>query len=315
MRSLSLIWLVAILAVVAFCPFFSLLKLENVSLLSLTPTSGAGATNSSVATNATALALFSAGAAGAGYYFLRRGRSITSFTSQQSFSVLNSIKSSMNGAVDGIKNFLVKNSDAIKTGSDIAGWVSLGLFVAGALLSLTGVGAVVGVPLMTAAFAVGVGSAAADLAVGAARQSAGVADTDDYIRMGFAPLAFLPGGKAAGQAGKVAVKQIAKYAGKEIAEEAAKKLTPRELVTFASFLEGRALKPQVEARLIDKLQRLGIGSIDKGMERAFRTGNVHEMFKGSNFPKHPDISFMNGRLNIEIKPLKANEVFYLCGMI
>jgi hypothetical protein len=119
--------------------------------------------------------------------------------------------------------------------------------------------------------------------------------------MGFAPLAFLPGGKAAGQAGKVAVKQIARYAGKEVAEEAAKKLTRRELVTFASFLEGRALKPQVEARLIDKLQRLGIGSIDKGMERAFRIGNVHEMFKGSNFPKHPDISFMNGRLNIEIK--------------
>jgi len=202
MRSLSLVWLAAILAFVAFCPFFSFLNLDNVSLLSLAPTSGAGATNSLATANATALAVFSAGAAGAGYYFLRRGRSIASLTSQQSFSVLNSIKSSINGAVDGIKNFLVKNSDAIKTGSDIAGWVSLGLFVAGALLSLTGVGAVVGVPLMTAAFAVGVGSAAADLAVGAARQSAGVADADDYIRMGLRRLHFYPAAKQLDRQGK-----------------------------------------------------------------------------------------------------------------
>jgi len=75
MRLTNFIWLVMILALVLFCPFFSFLGLDNVSLLSLAPVRGASAANSSAAANATALALFSAGAAGAGYYFMKHGRS------------------------------------------------------------------------------------------------------------------------------------------------------------------------------------------------------------------------------------------------
>jgi len=231
MRLIGLVWFTMLLALVLFCRPFTL---DNISLLSLAPTSGASAANSSAAANATALALFSAGAAGLGYYLLRRGRGgSVSFASQQNFSALNSIKSSIGSAIDGIKNFLVKNSDAIKTGSDVAGWVSLGLFIAGAILSLTGVGAVVGVPLMTAAFAVGAGSAAADLAVGAARQSAGVADADDYIRMGLAPLAIIPIGRVAAQPGKMVAKQAGKQIAKNIVRDAkgfkpaAKNLLPK----------------------------------------------------------------------------------------
>jgi len=231
-----------LLALVLFCPFFSFLNLDNVSLLSLAPTSGASTANSSAAANATVLALFSAGAAGLGYYLLRRGRGgSVSFASQQNFSALNSIKSSIGSAIDGIKNFLVKNSDAIKTGSDIAGWASLGLFIAGAILSLTGVGAVVGVPLMAAAFAVGAGSAVADLAVGAARQSAGVADADDYIRMGLAPLAIIPIGRVATQPGKM----VAKQAGKQIIASAGKGSAKRIISASAKNVGMRFTRPEL----------------------------------------------------------------------
>jgi hypothetical protein len=86
MRSLNLLWLIAIFALVAFCPSLSFLNLDNVSLLSLAPTSGASAANSSAVANATALALFSAGAAGAGYYLIRRGRQIDTGISSQALS-------------------------------------------------------------------------------------------------------------------------------------------------------------------------------------------------------------------------------------
>jgi len=231
----NLVWLTAFIAVITLSHCFSFLSFDKqVLLLSVDPARGASAANSSAAADATALALFSAGAAGLGYYLLRRGRGgSVLFAPQQNFSALSLIKSSISSAVEGIKNFLVKNSDAIKTGSDIAGWVSLGLFVAGAILSLTGVGAVVGVPLMTVAFAVGAGSAAADLAVGAARQSAGVADADDYIRMGLAPLAIIPIGRVAAQPGKMVVKQAGRQIAKNIVRDAkgfkpaAKNLLPK----------------------------------------------------------------------------------------
>jgi hypothetical protein len=84
MKSLSLVWLTAIFALIALCPFFSL---DNVSLLSLAPTSGASAANSSAAANATALALFSAGAAGAGYYFMKHRRSQSTIQFQDSSTI------------------------------------------------------------------------------------------------------------------------------------------------------------------------------------------------------------------------------------
>jgi hypothetical protein len=49
MRLTNFIWLVMILALVLFCPFFSFLGLDNVSLLSLAPVRGASAANSSAA--------------------------------------------------------------------------------------------------------------------------------------------------------------------------------------------------------------------------------------------------------------------------
>ena len=72
MRFIELVWLTAVFATVAFCPFFSLLGLDNVSLLSLTPRSGTNATSSSAVANATALALFSIGVCGAGFYLANR---------------------------------------------------------------------------------------------------------------------------------------------------------------------------------------------------------------------------------------------------
>ncbi len=106
----------------------------------------------------------------------------------------------------GIRDWIVRNSDAIKNASDTAGWISLGLAAA----------AIIGVPftggasllLLYPAFAIGAASGVADLAVGSARQSAGVADLDDHARLVLAPLAFVPGGKGVNQIGKKIAKEV-----------------------------------------------------------------------------------------------------------
>ncbi|MFH7909781.1 MAG: hypothetical protein QXY29_02135, partial [Candidatus Aenigmatarchaeota archaeon] len=92
-----------------------------------------------------------------------------------------------------------------------AGWISVGLMVAGGILMISGIGAPLGAYLLAAGFGMGVASSVADISVGLARKSAGINDMDDNLRLIFAPLGFIPVGKTAGQVGK----QVGKRVGKE----------------------------------------------------------------------------------------------------
>ncbi|MEM5783303.1 MAG: hypothetical protein QXX01_03015 [Candidatus Aenigmatarchaeota archaeon] len=110
-----------------------------------------------------------------------------------------------------IRNFIIENSNKIKNISDIAGWISVGLMVAGGILMISGIGAPLGAYLLAAGFGMGVASSVADISVGLARKSAGINDMDDNLRLIFAPLGFIPVGKTVGQVGK----QVGKRVGKE----------------------------------------------------------------------------------------------------
>ncbi|MFH7909941.1 MAG: hypothetical protein QXY29_03000, partial [Candidatus Aenigmatarchaeota archaeon] len=60
-----------------------------------------------------------------------------------------------------IRNFIIENSNKIKNISDTAGWISVGLMVAGGILMISGIGAPLGAYLLAAGFGMGVASSVA----------------------------------------------------------------------------------------------------------------------------------------------------------
>ena len=184
-------------------------------------------------------------------------------------------------SINGIQSWIVQNTDKLKSSSDAMGWVSLGMIAAGGLATLTGVGAPLGVPLMAAGFGVGAAAGATDLAVGGARQKAGIADTDDYLRMGLAPLAFIGGGvgKGVGQVGKKVLKEELETAAKTtVSKNELRKLLRKEMKEFSDLKRGTKIiipdpvKPKNFEEVLNKIfgdKLYGETKIKKGTEYFF----------------------------------------------
>jgi len=211
-----------------------------------------------------------------------------------------------------------EHADTIKFVSDALGWTSAGLFAAAGVAALTGYGAPAAPFLAVAGFAVGAVSGGLDLMVASARIEAGEADLDDYTRLAFVPLAFVPGGGGGKQISKEVVKRLAKEYGDDVVKQALKVLLAKhgDDVVKVTKEEFEILVKRV-ARLKEVREQFVKEFGENGVIRESNLVNFNAKYKYKNKFTPDEMHIKNGKVEAVIQETeskgtiitKSNKIF------